>query len=384
MASADVYEWNADQPRKRKSRWDPSGTKTFIPGVPSFMPVFLSQPANECFMLRVRIDEITHKLTSAQLDIPPEHERSPSPPPVYDSHGKRLNTREMRVKEKLMRERQKYIERAQDLNPMFKAPADYRPLATKKYRKLYIPLKKHPEYNFIGLIIGPRGITQKTMEKETGAKIAIRGKGSVKDGKKADKMNFGDDDELHVLVQADTDEALEAASALVAKLLVPVEEGKNEHKRQQLRKLAEYNGTLRDQSFQRDQAAGKAYTGIDVVCGICGEPSHPTADCPLKGQPGVKSKLDREYENFLSEIGEAPKTEVAHAPASAAAAAADRSYEEFMASLGEAPSGGGGGGGANPPAPQAGGAPAPPPWASAPVCPTMLSLTHLISLTLTM
>ncbi len=50
----------------------------------------------------------------------------------------------------------------------------------KKTRKLYIPIKKYPEYNFIGLIIGPRGITQKNMERETGAKIAIRGRGSVK------------------------------------------------------------------------------------------------------------------------------------------------------------------------------------------------------------
>ena len=38
-------------------------------------------------------------------------------------------------------------------------------------------------YNFIGLIIGPRGSTQKRLEKETNTKIAIRGKGSVKDGK---------------------------------------------------------------------------------------------------------------------------------------------------------------------------------------------------------
>ena len=37
--------------------------------------------------------------------------------------------------------------------------------------------------NFIGLIIGPRGNTLKKMERETGAKIMIRGKGSVKEGK---------------------------------------------------------------------------------------------------------------------------------------------------------------------------------------------------------
>ena len=35
-----------------------------------------------------------------------------------------------------------------------------------------------------GLVIGPRGNTQKKMEGETGCKISIRGKGSLKDGSK--------------------------------------------------------------------------------------------------------------------------------------------------------------------------------------------------------
>ena len=56
-------------------------------------------------------------------------------------------------------------------------------MQTKKLRKITIPQERFPEYNFIGLIIGPRGNTQKRMERETGCKISIRGKGSAKDGK---------------------------------------------------------------------------------------------------------------------------------------------------------------------------------------------------------
>ncbi len=37
-------------------------------------------------------------------------------------------------------------------------------------------------FNFFGLIIGPRGNTQKRMQAETNTKIAIRGRGSVKEG----------------------------------------------------------------------------------------------------------------------------------------------------------------------------------------------------------
>lgn len=153
--------------------------------------------ANRSRLVRVRLDEIAHKVTSGQLDIPPERDRSPSPPPVYDQHGKRVNTREQRAKDRLNLERQRLVERATELYPSFRVrpfriaritspnpcaqpPADYKPMMIKKTRKIYIPIKKYPEYNFIGLIIGPRGITQKNMERETGAKIAIRGRGSVK------------------------------------------------------------------------------------------------------------------------------------------------------------------------------------------------------------
>lgn len=47
--------------------------------------------------------------------------------------------------------------------------------------KVLIPQEEHPDINFVGLLIGPRGNTLKAMEKETGAKIIIRGKGSVKE-----------------------------------------------------------------------------------------------------------------------------------------------------------------------------------------------------------
>ncbi len=39
------------------------------------------------------------------MDDTPEGLRSPSPEPVYNEHGQRANTREQRVKDKLMKER---------------------------------------------------------------------------------------------------------------------------------------------------------------------------------------------------------------------------------------------------------------------------------------
>lgn len=80
--------------------------------------------------------------------------------------------------------------------------------------QVYIPQKDYPGYNFIGLIIGPRGNTQKRMQKETNTKIAIRGKGSVKEGAARDpKYDYGEEEELHVLITGDKMEDVSSPSA---------------------------------------------------------------------------------------------------------------------------------------------------------------------------
>ena len=153
--------------------------------------------------LQEQLNDVNRKILNNELDIPPEGERSPSPPPRYDQNGQRLNTREVRYKEKLMDRRSFLIEEMIKADPSYRPPADYRP--RKKERKIFIPQKDYPGYNFIGLIIGPRGNTQKRMQKETNTKIAIRGRGSVKEGAARDpKYDYGEEEELHVLISGDT------------------------------------------------------------------------------------------------------------------------------------------------------------------------------------
>ncbi|CAG0886891.1 unnamed protein product [Cyprideis torosa] len=50
--------------------------------------------------------------------------------------------------------------------------------------KVYVPYKEHPDFNFVGRILGPRGMTAKQLEQETGCKIMVRGRGSMRDKKK--------------------------------------------------------------------------------------------------------------------------------------------------------------------------------------------------------
>jgi splicing factor 1 len=68
--------------------------------------------------------------------------REPSPEPIYDNNGKRLNTKDQRAKNKLLEERQLLVEVALTMNPNFKPPADYTQTAIKKFKKIYIPIEK--------------------------------------------------------------------------------------------------------------------------------------------------------------------------------------------------------------------------------------------------
>ncbi|CAC5393242.1 QKI [Mytilus coruscus] len=124
--------------------------------------------------------------------------------------------------------------------------------------KLYVPTKEHPEFNFVGRILGPRGMTAKELEQYTGCKIMVRGKGSMRDKKKEDqnkgKPNWEHlNDELHVLLTVEdtanrAEAKLKKAVEEVNKLLVPAPEGEDDLKKMQLMELAILNGTYRDQA----------------------------------------------------------------------------------------------------------------------------------------
>lgn len=122
--------------------------------------------------------------------------------------------------------------------------------------KLYVPVKDHPDFNFVGRILGPRGMTAKQLEQDTGCKIMVRGKGSMRD-KKKEEANRGKpnwehlNEDLHVLITVEDTRGrceckLKRAVDEVKKLLVPAPEGEDELKKMQLMELAIINGTYRD------------------------------------------------------------------------------------------------------------------------------------------
>ena len=63
--------------------------------------------------LRVRIRDLTSRLDRVEAEaimISADPNRSPSPPPVYDSTGNRINTRAMRMRRVIEKERNELVE----------------------------------------------------------------------------------------------------------------------------------------------------------------------------------------------------------------------------------------------------------------------------------
>lgn len=110
-------------------------------------------------------------------------------------------------------------------DPNFRPPVEYhqQKRSQRPSEKVYIPVKEFPEINFFGLLVGPRGNSLKKMERDSGAKISIRGKGSVKEGKARPEQYAEDaEEDLHCLVTADSDDKVAACVRMINKVIETV------------------------------------------------------------------------------------------------------------------------------------------------------------------
>ncbi|CAM4633260.1 unnamed protein product [Leuciscus chuanchicus] len=78
----------------------------------------------------------------------------------------------------------------------------------KLKERVLIPVKQYPKFNFVGKILGPQGNTIKRLQEETGAKISVLGKGSMRDKTKEDGLRKSGEPkyahlsmELHVFIE---------------------------------------------------------------------------------------------------------------------------------------------------------------------------------------
>ncbi|KAL0310108.1 UNVERIFIED_CONTAM: KH domain-containing protein [Sesamum calycinum] len=138
------------------------------------------------------------------------------------------------------------------------APASPSSYTVKRILRLEIPVDNYPNFNFVGRLLGPRGNSLKRVEATTGCRVYIRGKGSIKDPDKEEKLRGRPGYEhlsepLHILIEADlpaniVDIRLRQAQEIIEELLKPVDESQDFIKRQQLRELAMLNSNFREES----------------------------------------------------------------------------------------------------------------------------------------
>lgn len=311
-----------DMARKRRSRWGSESDRKDLSS--AAISGNVSGQELDRYAIQVRLDEINRKLRTGDV-IPPERERSPSPPPTYDSQGFRNNTREIRYRHKLEEERTRLLDRQSRLDPSFRPPPEFQGTRRtgRPTEKIYLPVREFPEINFFGLLVGPRGNTLKKMESQSGAKIHIRGRGSVKHGKGSLE---NEEEDMHCIVTADNERSLKHCIKLINEVVATAAstpETQNDHKRSQLRELAVLNGTLRDDENQICQNCGeKGHRKFEcphdrnwtthIVCHRCGQSGHVARDCFSASRGfggdagGGVTQVDTEYATLMTELGEMP------------------------------------------------------------------------------
>ncbi|CAG9792896.1 unnamed protein product [Diatraea saccharalis] len=99
--------------------------------------------------------------------------------------------------------------------------------------KVLVPVKEHPKFNFVGKLLGPKGNTMKQMQEDTMCKMAVLGRGSMRDRQKEEELRNSLDpkyahlsDELHVEISAlappaEAHARIAYALAEVKKYLIP-------------------------------------------------------------------------------------------------------------------------------------------------------------------
>ncbi|RZF33329.1 hypothetical protein LSTR_LSTR007674 [Laodelphax striatellus] len=123
----------------------------------------------------------------------------------------------------------------------------YREKPIKVTVKVLVPVKEHPKFNFVGKLLGPKGNSLKRLQEETMTKMAILGRGSMRDKAKEEEMRQALEpkyahlcDDLHIEIcalapPAEAHARIAYALAEIRKYLVP--DSNDEIRQEQMREI---------------------------------------------------------------------------------------------------------------------------------------------------
>ena len=251
------------------------------------------------------------------LMIPPNpRDRSPSPEPVYNGKGVRMNTRYERTRTKLIAQRNNYISKLKRLDPTYQPPTYYKDMSLED--RIEVPAEENPQHNFVGLILGPRGNHLKELEQRTSTRIMIKGKGSIKDGMtglRKDGTKWDDLDEpMHVSIIGQTGKGVKEAGEYLRKLIkLQVEDPNGEKmvafRAASLHELAVLNGTLKEFQLKCLNCGGEGHktwecpdapsVTFSTICTACGGVGHVTSDCKARRPGEVLNRVKHKISQLL-------------------------------------------------------------------------------------
>jgi splicing factor 1 len=312
MYSPKPHVSNGERARsERRTRWGPESQIAELNGLKTAITTAMTPEQLDVYALRFRIEEIGQKIHAGDPPPSTDSKRSSSPAPEYDTSGRRINTRQHRYRQCLEQERQALVGTALNTIPGYQRPRDLHSFKQPLFiEKVYIPVKDFPSINFIGQILGPRGQSLADLNNQSGAHIAIRGKGSVKEGRAGHfrghrNTSTATDNEqqgpLHCLIRADTQEKVSHAKILINEVIEAAaceNCGQTGHRH--------YFCTMPTRFVAH------------VTCHSCKNTGHVARDCPQKSMgpaklpPWRKDRLarrpettgpDAEFEQLMLEIG---------------------------------------------------------------------------------
>ncbi|XP_068893597.1 KH domain-containing, RNA-binding, signal transduction-associated protein 2-like isoform X2 [Tenebrio molitor] len=175
--------------------------------------------------------------------------------------------------------------------------------------RVVVPVRDHPKFNFVGKLLGPKGNSLKRLQEDTMCKMAVLGRGSMKDRHKEEELRASGDpkfqhlsEELHVEISAFATPAeaharIAYALAEVRRFLVPdYNDDIRQEQMWEMQVLSSQRNNNKGDEASGGSSSGAEYAGEDRLSSETAEPGpeSPQDEHPaLRGiQPGTPSSTE--------------------------------------------------------------------------------------------